>query len=510
VSAKSPRGRQFIRSEIDLDIVESMDHEGMFRQWFSGPSWDNWKAILRAAFGLPMTASEVEFFRSVAERSPPPGRVRELWIVAGRRAGKDSIASLIAAYAAVFSNFSIAQLRPGERALVQCLAVDRDQSKIVLGYIRSYFDFIPPLRSMITRRRVDGFSLFNDVDVSVAANNYRAVRGRTVLCSIFDECAYWQDERSARPDSETYAAVRPSLATLPGSMLIGISTPYRKSGLLWSRYKSCYGIDDPDVLVVKAPSLTLNPTLDRSIVEKALADDPQAASSEWLAEFRSDISSFIDPEVIEAAVVRGRRELPATRGVSYVAFCDPSGGSSDSMTLAIAHRDGERVIVDCLREVRPPFSPDAVCCEFAAVLKSYGGLATVSGDKYAGCWPAERFSAYGVRYEPSEMPKSDIYRDCLPLLNAQRAELLDHPRLISQFSNLERRVARGGKDSIDHAPNAHDDLANAVAGALVLAAGAAAGLAVISESQWSKILSDVDAMPRYRWSPSFPETTPRF
>jgi hypothetical protein len=29
---------------------------------------------------------------------------------------------------------------------------------------------------------------------------------------------------------------------------------------------------------------------------------------------------------------------------------------------------------------------------------------------------------------------------------------------------LERRTARGGKDSIDHAPNAYDDLANSVAG----------------------------------------------
>jgi hypothetical protein len=29
---------------------------------------------------------------------------------------------------------------------------------------------------------------------------------------------------------------------------------------------------------------------------------------------------------------------------------------------------------------------------------------------------------------------------------------------------LERRTARGGRDSIDHPPGAHDDLANAVAG----------------------------------------------
>ena len=36
-----------------------------------------------------------------------------------------------------------------------------------------------------------------------------------------------------------------------------------------------------------------------------------------------------------------------------------------------------------------------------------------------------------------------------------------------QLCSLERRTARGGKDSIDHSPGMHDDIANAVAGALV-------------------------------------------
>jgi hypothetical protein len=48
--------------------------------------------------------------------------------------------------------------------------------------------------------------------------------------------------------------------------------------------------------------------------------------------------------------------------------------------------------------------------------------------------------------------------------------LLDHPRLINQICGLERRTARGGRDSIDHSPGNHDDVANAVAGAIVAAA----------------------------------------
>ena len=82
----------------------------------------------------------------------------------------------------------------------------------------------------------------------------------------------------------------------------------------------------------------------------------------------------------------------------------------------------------------------------------------------AGEWPAERFQVHGIRYEPAELNRSELYLGFLPLLNSGRLDLLDNPRMIAQFVALERRTARSGRDSIDHAPGAHDDLANAVAG----------------------------------------------
>ena len=104
--------------------------------------------------------------------------------------------------------------------------------------------------------------------------------------------------------------------------------------------------------------------------------------------------------------------------------------------------------------------------ECAALLRRYG-VTKIIGDKYAGEWPRARFAEHGIEFEQSARPKSDLYHDLLPLLNARRVELLDHPRLRAQLFGLERRTARSGRDSIDHAPKAHDDLANAVAGLLV-------------------------------------------
>ena len=152
----------------------------------------------------------------------------------------------------------------------------------------------------------------------------------------------------------------------------------------------------------------------------------------------------------------------------YSAFVDPSGGSSDSFTLAISHREGERIIIDAVRDVRPPFSPEAVINDFSILLKSYR-VDRVTGDKYAGEFPRELFRRRGIRYIVAEKTKSDLFRDVLPALNSSRILLPRVDRLTNQLVGLERRTTRAGRDSIDHAPGGHDDLANAVAGAFDVA-----------------------------------------
>jgi hypothetical protein len=191
-----------------------------------------------------------------------------------------------------------------------------------------------------------------------------------------------------------------------------------------------------------------------------------------MAQFRTDIESFVNREAVEACVALDIRERAPQSGVRYSGFVDPSGGSQDSFTLAVAHRDSDAAaVLDAVREVRPPFSPEAVVAEFAATLKRYR-VTKVSGDRYAGEWPREQFRKFGITYEVAAKPKSDLFRDLLPMLNSRKVELLDHPKLIAQLSGLERRTARSGRDSIDHAPGAHDDVANAAAGALLSALNA--------------------------------------
>jgi hypothetical protein len=287
---------------------------------------------------------------------------------------------------------------------------------------------------------------------------------------LADETAFWRDENYSNPDVEIFRALRPGMASIPGAILLNASSPYRRSGVLFNTYKRHFGQDDGRVLVWKGTTLEMNPSLDARVVEEAYAEDPQSAASEYGAEFRDDIADFVSQDVIDACTETGCRERPPNRslGYRYSAFIDAAGGSgSDSMTMAITHLEGEVVVLDVVRERKPPFSPDDVVEEFSGCMKAYH-VSKAEADRWGGDWVVEAFRKRGITIAPAAKSKADIYRELLPLLNARRCTLLDLPRLSAQLVGLERRVARGGKDSIDHAPGGHDDVANAVAGALLL------------------------------------------
>jgi hypothetical protein len=464
-----------------MNVVEAISDPRLLQPWFSGPSWDSWRAVLKGAFAMPMSESELATFRQLAQRDPPKKRVRELWIVAGRRAGKDSIASAIACWAAAGTDYK-PLLRPGELASVMCVAVDRNQAKIVNRYARAYFRENPMLAGLVTGETADTIELATGAELAIVTNSFRATRGRSIACAVLDECAFYRDESAANPDFEVYQALLPGLVTLSDSMLVGISSPYRRGGLLYRKWKDHFGKDSDDVLVIHAASRQLNPTIDPKVISDALEQDAPAARAEWLGEWRDDVQNYVSREIVEAAVTPGVLARPPLPRERYVAFCDPSGGSSDSMTLGIAHKEGDRYFLDVLLERKAPFAPEDAVREFAATLRGYH-VNRVTGDRYAAEWSATAFQRHGIQYEPSELSKSEVYLSFLPLLNSAQVELLDQPRLINQLANLERRVVRGGRESVDHppGPNQHDDLANACAGALVLASSKSAGAVIVSD-----------------------------
>jgi hypothetical protein len=210
----------------------------------------------------------------------------------------------------------------------------------------------------------------------------------------------------------------------------------------------------------------MNPLLPADYLQRMREDDPEAYRSEVLGEFRAGVVTFLDADMLAACVVEGRHELAPVDGTKYTAFTDPAGGSGkDAMTLAIAHAQGDRIVLDALRAWPPPFNPTGVVGEAALLLKQYC-VRDVVGDRYAGEWPREAFRSNGVRYTVAELNRSELYLELLPTVNAGAVELLDDPKLLRELRGLERRRGLAGRDRVDHRPGEHDDLANSVAGAV--------------------------------------------
>jgi hypothetical protein len=342
------------------------------------------------------------------------------------------------------------------------------RAAVVFNYVRGFLESSPILRQEIESITASEIRLRNNVVIGTH-DSFRSIRGRTLRACIFDEVSLWRDEVSATPDIEVYRAVLPSLIE-SGGMLIGISTPYRKVGLLYTKHRDHFGQDSDDVLIVQGATRIFNPTIAQTTINAAIADDPEGARSEWEATFRSDLAAFLDEQTIDAAVDYDRPlELPPRHEHTYFAAADPSGGRHDAFAISIAHCEGETVIIDLVRGVKPPFDPHEVTKDFAALCREYRVDETV-GDRYSAEWVASAFSDAGITYTPAEKNKSELYLESLPLFTRAALRIPDHAPLLRELRLLERRTHKGGRDVVDHPRAGSDDLANSLCAAAVLAA----------------------------------------
>jgi hypothetical protein len=431
--------------------------------------------IAKLVDGLPLTDSETSLAQQLTGRSQfvADDPVSEIVAIAGRRSAKTSgLLSPFVIHAACCQSF---RLSPGEQGVALLLAPGKVQAQVARRYVLGQLHSSPVLAAMIVNERADDIELSNGHAIRVAASDYRTTRGFSAICVAIDEaCFLPTGESAASPDEELIAALAPSLATTGGKLLIA-SSPYARRGAAWERHRAHFGRDRDPILVTQAASRLMNPTLPQAVVDEALARDPATARAEWLGEFRADVETFVSLDAVDAVTDRGVFEREPAPGVRYVAFADPSGGSSDSFTLGIAHQDAKAgaAVLDLVREIRPPFSPEAAVADLAGALKRFR-LTRVTSDRYAGEWPVEQWRKHGIHCATSERTRSEIYGALLPALNSGRVRLLDHARMRAQLIGLERRTARGGRDTVDHGrgPGQHDDVINAAAGALVLASAA--------------------------------------
>ena len=226
--------------------------DGPFARWLGDRRpWTAWRVFLKVLAAEPLNGPELElYYRCTGRMSPPTAPVTEAWVVVGRRGRKSSMAALLAVYQSVY--------RIWPRAAGETLRtlVGRDQQGP--GWADPVLrrgDPTVDARAWSGRSSAvnsETITLTNGIEIKCVANSFRSIRGPTVVCAIFEELAFWRDDNSANPDKEILRAVRPSMLTAKGSVLIGISSPYAKRGLLYEKHRDHYGRDDSKVLVWQA------------------------------------------------------------------------------------------------------------------------------------------------------------------------------------------------------------------------------------------------------------------
>jgi hypothetical protein len=428
--------------------------------------------LLKTIYGLPLTPEEAEIFMQCTGRASYPRHgFAEATVIAGARAGKDSrIAAPTTCYEAIFGGHE-RHVAKGERAMIPLVAQDHRATRVAFGYIKSYLLSSPVLASMIEEMLSLEIHLTNRISIVCFPCTQRSLRGWSIPAAVLDELAFFRLEGQADSDAEIQASLRRGMIAFPSTRLLKVSTPYMRSGVVYEDFIKHWGHDSPDVLVWRAASVLMNPSLRTDRLERERRLDPVRYLREYEAEFAEDLEALLPSAWVEAAVVAERHELPPMDGVAYVAACDPSGGGQDTFALTICHAEGRgaerRVVQDVLKgwtgsRRASPLDLAGVVRDIAAILRRYR-LGEVRGDRYAAGWVRQAFEREGIRYREAEWDKSAAYLEAEPAFAQGQVALLDHPTQLRQLKLLERRPRPGGRTVVDHPHGGHDDLANVLA-----------------------------------------------
>jgi hypothetical protein len=376
------------------------------------------ETLLRAIYGLPLDGDQRDLWRQCTGRATYPGSTfAEVTVVAGARSGKDSrIAAPVVCYEAVFGGHE-QRLARGERGVIPLVAQDARATKVAFGYVRNYLTNSPLLVSMVAEALTNEVSLANGISIVCFPCTQGSLRSWSIPAAVMDEVAFFRFEGAANSDTEVQTSIRRGMVGFADTRLDKISTPYLKGGLLHEDFKRAFGQDDPDLLVWRAPTLLMNPSIRAGRLERERRLDPVRFAREYEAEFADDLDAFLAGTWIDTAVIHSRHRLPPRTDCWYAAAVDPMGGGQDSFTLSIVHLEAAGAEIRVVQDLAAGWSNrrtatvdlEGVVRECAALVKLYG-CAVVMGDSYAKQWVIQAFAREGVAYVSPRRKRRPTWR----------------------------------------------------------------------------------------------------
>lgn len=432
--------------EQGLTITEFIRHPHLLNDQSNSLAQDT---ILRSTYGIELRDAELEIYRRGTGREFYTAREqREITVLAGRRSGKTA---KIGARIVLYEAFRDHRIPRGERAHVMLIAPTIAQAEIAYDYIYKDISSSPILLARVAKCRKNEIMLKNRITILCCACSSISIRGKAVVAAICDEVSFWRNEEtSVHCDEEVLAALQPSMITFTTSKLVKITTPHAKRGVVWNEYQRRAELNYP---VWQLPTTEMNPMVSAEMLEQERERSLEKFKREYLGQFTDNVISWIEPEVLDACIVQGRRELPRLRDVIYSASVDPAFKQSD-FGLAIAHRTNEGLVVldytaRWTGSKKSPLGFERVCREIADILRGYG-IDNLQGDQYAAAAIQQEFLKLGFSYTEvtfNRQTRPQLFNNLRHLLLQRKIELLDQPELLRQLRSLEEyKAADGGTD----------------------------------------------------------------
>jgi hypothetical protein len=468
------------------------------------------QTALKALYGVPLSPdicdqrgwSELDYFNasqgdadfdhlgyltSVARKSYTPKSFAEGWFICGRRAGKsDALASTIVAYEAALGGHE-QHVRKGQPAYCFQIAQDLRMARYSLNFIRATLESSDLLKKQIVQVTADRIDLKNGITIAVIPPTLKAVRGYACPVAVLDEVGVWyQDSDAANPDYEIWRAVKPAQLQFPNRLLVGISSPWNKSGLLFQYFEA--GTDGhkapiserdrfKDCLVWHSTSAAMRSDTDSRGKDRIPSSwfiseqgkDPRAFERECLAVFQDSISGFLSSELLRRCIDQDVVERKPEPDNFYVAAIDPAF-RRDAFALVVAHATSSGdVVIDLIRRWLPekgqPINPQDIFAELIPILRSYR-IQMITSDQYHADTLQQLALTHGFAIESipfTGVSKGSIYANLQMLVNQGRIHLLDHPEAYKELRSLERTLTKTGVIQISAPPGQHDDVASAIA-----------------------------------------------
>jgi hypothetical protein len=425
---------------------------------------------LQDELGYPLRAPEVPI-------PYEPREYREGWMVVGRRGSKtDKFGATVVAYEAALGGHE-QFLSRAQSGLVFLISQDLRAARYALKFIQGALESSPLLARAIKQVTADRIDLKNGITIASIPATMKSVRGYSSPVSVLDEVGVWyQESESANPDFEIYRAVVPGQIQFPNRKILGLSTPWNKSGLLYRFFEAgTNGIkleaDDPqrkqfqNVLVLSGSTALMgNPYVTRDELAADRARDLKAFEREYLAVFQDSISGFLPASLVSRATMTAIRERAPESGVTYIGAIDPAF-KRDAFAFTICHRSASGPLVqDVVRRFVAPqgqsLNPRAILEVIAPICKSYG-ISVLYSDQFQ----FESFQELArewnlvIQCVPfTAKSKAQMYGNLQQLFAQGNILILDDSETIKELKALERTMTA---DTVKIAapPGMNDDMA---------------------------------------------------